>query len=86
MSHTLFNLSGKTALITGSSQGIGLGLAKGLIDAGANVVINGRDREKLAATAVTLENAAVSVHQLAFDVTQTPFERPLMALSVITVP
>jgi gluconate 5-dehydrogenase len=56
MSHTLFNLSGKTALITGSSQGIGLGLAKGLIDAGANVVINGRDREKLAATAVTLEN------------------------------
>ena len=69
MSHTLFNLSGKTALITGSSQGIGLGLAKGLIDAGANVVINGRDREKLAATAVMLENPAVSVHQLAFDVT-----------------
>jgi len=42
----LFNLSGKTALITGSSQGIGYALAKGLISAGASIVLNGRNEEK----------------------------------------
>ena len=40
MSHPLFDLSGKTALITGSSQGIGNGLAQGLAEAGARVVLN----------------------------------------------
>ncbi len=47
MSLTLFNLTGRRALITGSSQGIGLALAKGLADAGASVVLNGRDEKKL---------------------------------------
>ena len=43
----LFDLSGRTALVTGSSQGIGLALARGLADAGAAVVLNGRDAAKL---------------------------------------
>lgn len=62
----LFSLGGKTALITGSSQGIGFALAKGLMAAGANVVLNGRDTEKLAAAAQQLGEG---VETLAFDVT-----------------
>ena len=43
----LFDLTGKTALITGSSQGIGYALAEGLGNAGAQIVLNGRDTAKL---------------------------------------
>jgi gluconate 5-dehydrogenase len=39
----LFDLTHRTALVTGSSQGIGLALARGLGRAGASVVLNGRD-------------------------------------------
>lgn len=65
MSLELFNLTGKRALITGSSQGIGFALASGLAAAGANVVLNGRDESKLSAAAAKLLNAQT----LAFDVT-----------------
>jgi len=65
----LFDLTGRTALITGSSQGIGLALAGGLAAAGATVVINGRDGTKLTATAQTLRTAGATVHELPFDVT-----------------
>ena len=65
----LFDLTGRTALITGSSQGIGLALAGGLAAAGATVVINGRDGTKLTATAQTLRAAGATVHELPFDVT-----------------
>lgn len=61
----LFDLTGRRALITGSSQGIGLALAKGLAEAGALVVLNGRDEGKLAAVVAQIPNAAA----LAFDVT-----------------
>ncbi len=62
----LFSLAGKTALITGSSQGIGYALAQGLIDAGASVILNGRDEAKLAHAAKSLGD---SVQILAFDAT-----------------
>lgn len=65
MSHALFDLTGRRALITGSSQGIGLALARGLADAGAQVVLNGRDADKLAQAAATIPGAAT----LMFDVT-----------------
>lgn len=61
----LFSLSGKRALITGSSQGIGFALAKGLADAGAEIVLNGRDSAKLKHAASAIANADT----LAFDVT-----------------
>lgn len=61
----LFDLTGRRALITGSSQGIGFALARGLAEAGANVVLNGRDAAKLDAAAAKIANAAT----LAFDVT-----------------
>ncbi len=66
----LFSLAGKRALITGSSQGIGFALARGLIEAGAQVVLNGRDTAKLAVAADALEAAAgTTVATLAFDAT-----------------
>lgn len=61
----MFSLAGKRALITGSSQGIGFALAKGLVAAGATVVLNGRDAAKLAAAAAQIEGAQT----LAFDAT-----------------
>lgn len=64
MSTQLFDLTNKTALITGSSQGIGFALAKGLMEAGATVILNGRDTAKLADAAAKLGG---NVHQLAFD-------------------
>ncbi len=65
MAHQLFDLTGQRALITGSSQGIGLALAQGLAQAGAQVVLNGRDPAKLAAAAARLPGAET----LAFDAT-----------------
>ena len=64
MSAALFDLTGKTALVTGSSQGIGFTLARGLVEAGAQVVLNGRDAGKLEAAATEL-----GAKTLAFDVT-----------------
>jgi len=64
-----FDLSGKTALITGSSAGIGLALAQGLAGAGAAVVLNARHAGKLQAAAERLRNLGARVHALAFDVT-----------------
>ncbi|MBB6486762.1 SDR family oxidoreductase [Rhizobium lusitanum] len=66
MSVGLFDLKGRRALVTGSSQGIGLALAKGLADAGADVILNGRDEQKLARTA---EGFGGRAHVLAFDAT-----------------
>lgn len=67
---TLFNLSGKTALITGSSQGIGYTLAEGLARAGATIVLNGRDSAKLKSASAKLSAIdGATVHTLAFDVT-----------------
>ena len=63
----LFSLKGKTALITGSSQGIGLALAKGLFNAGANIILNGRKRDKLDEAAKEFDNRQ-SLYKLCFDV------------------
>ncbi len=61
----LFDLTGRRALVTGSSQGIGQALAKGLAEAGADVILNGRDRDRLAEAAEKLG----ARHTLAFDAT-----------------
>jgi gluconate 5-dehydrogenase len=61
----LFDLTGKRALITGSSQGIGFALAQGLAAAGASIVLNGRDAGKLAAAAARIPGAET----LLFDAT-----------------
>ena len=53
----LFDLSGRVAFISGSSRGIGLALAKGLLEAGARVVVHGRDPGRAASAAETLAMA-----------------------------
>jgi len=65
----LFSLAGKRALVTGSSQGIGFALARGLAAAGASIVLNGRDAGKLQAAAGALSEEGATVEQLVFDVT-----------------
>ena len=65
----LFQLDNRLALITGSSGGIGLALARGLCQAGATVVLNGRDKAKLAAASALLQNEGYEAHARGFDVT-----------------
>jgi gluconate 5-dehydrogenase len=69
VAHPLFDLTGRIALVTGSSQGLGLAIARGLAQAGAALVLNGRDAGKLAATADALRAEGVKVFPAAFDVT-----------------
>lgn len=69
MSLSLFDLSGKRALITGSSQGIGFALARGMAAAGAEIILNGRDMAKLDAAAKMLRDEGATVYKLDFDVT-----------------
>ena len=64
-----FDITGKRALITGSSTGIGFALAKGLAEAGAIVILNGRDGPRLKAAQEELEATGAKVHAMAFDVT-----------------
>ena len=65
----LFDLTGRRALVTGASQGIGLSLARGLASAGAAVVLNGRDAGKLDRAAAELRSEGHTVDTLRFDVT-----------------
>lgn len=65
----MFDLTGRTALITGSGQGIGYALADGLSAAGARVVLNGRDGAKLDDAATRLRAMGRAVDILPFDVT-----------------
>jgi gluconate 5-dehydrogenase len=64
----LFDLTGKTALVTGSSAGLGLAMARGLAEAGAAIVLNGRNETRLASAARALEAAGRRVLSRAFDV------------------
>jgi 3-oxoacyl-[acyl-carrier protein] reductase len=67
-----FNLSGKTALIMASSQGLGFAIAERLVREGTNVMISGRDEEKLIKKAAELES--IGIGQVAFqksDITKT---------------
>jgi gluconate 5-dehydrogenase len=65
----LFDLTGRVALVSGSSQGLGFALARGLAQAGAAIVLNGRDEKKLATAAETLRAEGATVTVAAFDVT-----------------
>ncbi|WP_460797106.1 glucose 1-dehydrogenase [Microbacterium sp. GXF0217] len=66
-----FDLTGRRALVTGSSRGIGLAIARSLLDAGAHVVIHGRGAEAAEATAAAIagEYGADAVSSAAFDIT-----------------
>ena len=69
MTNPLFDLTGRTALVTGSSRGLGRAIATGLAQAGARVVINGVDAERAEATAQALREAGLQADAAPFDVT-----------------
>ena len=66
---TMFSLAGRRALVTGSSRGIGFAIAKAFAEAGAEVILNGRNQEALGAAAARLAESGARVTALAFDVT-----------------
>jgi len=65
----LFNLEGRVALITGGNGGIGLGMARGLAQAGASIVLAARDRDKAAAALADLRKLGGKASFVALDVT-----------------
>ncbi|PZO78165.1 MAG: gluconate 5-dehydrogenase [Mesorhizobium amorphae] len=64
-----FDLSGRIALVTGSSRGIGLALARALGQAGARLVLNGRDGRRLEEAAAALRDEGIEASAAVFDVT-----------------
>ncbi|MDQ0475179.1 SDR family oxidoreductase [Labrys wisconsinensis] len=77
---SLFDLSGRTALVTGSTAGLGLAIARGLAEAGAHVVLNGRDPGRTEAARAGFAEAGLPASASAFDVTdeaavEAAFER-----------
>ena len=66
---SLFDLTGRTALVTGSSRGLGRAMADGLAEAGAAIVLNGSNAGRLAAAAAAMRGAGHTVHESLFDVT-----------------
>ncbi|MCH8800222.1 MAG: glucose 1-dehydrogenase [Chloroflexi bacterium] len=67
-----FDLSGKVAIVTGGNGGLGLGIAMGLADAGANIVIAARSVEKTAQALEDIRALGVKAHGITVDVTQEP--------------
>jgi len=68
---SLFDLSGRTALVTGSSRGIGFAIAEALGTAGARLVLNGRDPAALDDAAARLRESGIAVSISVFDVTDS---------------
>ena len=64
-------LTGKVALVTGSSRGIGAGIARVFAAEGANVVVHGRDQAALSAVAADIERAGGCVRHVIGDVTKS---------------
>ena len=76
---TLFDLSGRKALVTGGNGGIGLGIALGLAGAGADIVIAGRNPDKNAAAVEALRALGREAHALSVDVTDEAACRAMVA-------
>lgn len=70
MSKSLFDLTGKVALVTGATHGLGMAMAKGIGKAGARVVINGNSSQEKIDSAVAQFNAdGIDTYGYRFDVT-----------------
>ena len=69
MSNPLFDLTGRTALVTGSSRGLGRAMAEGLATAGARLILNGTDPAKVEIAVAEFRAAGHQAQAAAFDVT-----------------
>ena len=69
MSMDLFDLSGKTALVTGGTHGLGMAIATGLANAGATIIINDVFPEKLDQAKKEYADHGINIHTFVLDVT-----------------
>ena len=69
MNNPLFDLTGRTALVTGSSRGLGRAMAEGLATAGARLILNGTDPAKVDVAVAEFRAAGHKAEAAAFDVT-----------------
>jgi len=72
MSTALFDLSGRTALVTGSSRGLGRAIAEGMAKAGAKLIINGVDPKRVEQAVAEFRAAGYQAEGAAFNVTDEP--------------
>jgi 2-deoxy-D-gluconate 3-dehydrogenase len=82
MTTALFNISGKVAIVTGGNGGIGLGMARGLAEAGADIAIVGRNEAKSAAAVTELEKHGVRAIAVTADVTDKAAVSAMVAQTV----
>lgn len=69
MNTNIFDLSGKTALVTGSSRGLGRAMAEGLARAGARILVNGTDEARVAEAVAQMKSAGYKAEAAVFNVT-----------------
>ena len=84
MPKNLFDLSGKTAIVTGGNGGLGLGMAKGMAEAGANIVIAARNEIKTAEALKELETFGSNVIGLSVDVADESSVANMISKSIDT--
>jgi 2-deoxy-D-gluconate 3-dehydrogenase len=78
----LFDLTGRVAIVTGGNGGIGLGMAKGLAEAGAAVVVAGRQKSKNAAAVKEIEALGAKAAAVEVDVTKAASAEAMVADTV----
>ena len=78
MTHSLFDLSGRVALVTGAARGMGCAAATALAEAGADMLITDINDEGLQATASTITGLGRRAIPIAGDVTRVRVERHLV--------
>ena len=85
MSQTLFDITGKVALVTGSTHGLGMSMAMGLGKAGATIVVNGNSSQEKIDNAVALyKEAGINAVGYKFNVTDEP--QVIDAISLFNAP